>query len=157
MRRNTTNSGFTLVELLIVIVVLGVSAAYAFVRNAGAGAYTQKSQADMLAADIRHVQAMAMNWGYSLQITAGSTGYSVSCVNAGSTAPCNSSPVLNPSTGSSYSVTLSNGVTMSGPATLSIDNFGKPSAAASYVLSSGSSTYTVAVAALTGKVTVGTP
>jgi prepilin-type N-terminal cleavage/methylation domain-containing protein len=159
MARRSTTGGFTLVELMMVMTLIAIIGAYAVVQNASASAYTLKSQADTLAANIRHVQAAATNWGRSLRITltAGTNGsYSVTCVTTG-TSPCNVSPVLNPATGSGYTNALAKGVAISGTSTLDFDNFGKPAAAASYTLSAGGNTFTVAVAALTGNVTVTTP
>jgi hypothetical protein len=51
-------------------------------------------------------------------------------------------------------VSLQQGIAISGPQTLTFDNFGKPSAAASYILIAGGVTVTVSVSAVTGFVTV---
>ncbi len=148
--------GFTLIELLIVIVVLGILSTYAVMRSFSAADATLPSQAQKMASDIRHAQTLAYTWGKSLQlsITAGANGvYSVSCVTPG-ISPCNVSPVLNPSTNNSFSVALQKGVALAGTATLSFNSLGQPNAPASYSLTSGSSTKTISVAALTGYVTV---
>lgn len=152
----SASRGFTLIEMVIVMLVITIMSAYAFAKNGSPSVYSIKSQADTLAADIRHIQSLSMNWGRSLRITRSSTGYTVSCVTSG-TSPCNSSTVTNPTTGSSYAVTLANSMTISGPSTLDIDNFGQPSTAASYTINAGTTTFTVAVAAITGKVTVSSP
>jgi prepilin-type N-terminal cleavage/methylation domain-containing protein len=154
--RRIASHGFTLIELVMVMAVVGVIAAYAVVNNLASGAYTLRSQAESLASNLRHAQAMATTRGRSLRVslTAGTNGsYSVSCVTAGTT-PCDSSPVLDPATGTSFAITVQKGVSIAGPATLDIDNFGKPSAAATYTLTYGGSTFTVTVAPLTGYISI---
>src|SRR5215213_4273363 len=126
-----SEAGFTLVEMVIVMVVLGVLSAYALMANSSPAAYTMLSQAQKMAADIRHAQALASTWGRSLRITAvaGTNGtYSVSCVSTGAS-PCDVSPVINPATGSTFMVSLQRNVALTGPASLDIDSLGKPSAA----------------------------
>jgi MSHA pilin protein MshC len=155
--RLNRQSGFTLVELVIVLVVLGILSVYAAMRNSNPAAYTLRSQAEKMASDLRHVQALATTWGRGLRVAVApdGTGYSVSCVTAG-TSPCNASPVINPTTGSAFTVTLQQGALLAGPVlSLEIDSLGKPNAAATYTLSAGdAATRNVAVAALTGFVTL---
>lgn len=153
---HTREAGFTLVELVIVIVVVGVISAYAFMKNSSSSMYSLKSQGQTMANDVRHVQALATTWGRSLRITtaAGANGtYAVSCVNAGSS-PCDVSPVINPATGTAFSVSLEKDLVLSGPATLDIDSLGKPAASATYQLTIDGATVSVVVQALTGFVTV---
>ncbi len=150
--------GFTLVELIIVIVVLGIVSTYVVMRNFSVADATLPSQAQKMASDIRHAQTLATTWGKSLQLntTAGTNGvYSVSCVIAtAGVSPCGVSPVINPATGNSFSVELQKGVALAGTATLSFNSLGQPNASASYTLTSGGGTKTISVAALTGHVTV---
>jgi len=150
-------SGFTLVEAIIVLVIVGILSAYATMNNGNSSAYTLLSQAETMASDLRHVQALATTWGRSLQVSvvAGTSGsYSVSCVTTGVSAPCNASPVIDPATGSPFRVSLQQSAAITGPALLQIDSLGKPSAAATYVLSAGGVSKSVTVAALTGFVSV---
>jgi MSHA pilin protein MshC len=150
-------AGFTLMELIIVLVVVGVLSAYAMMRNSSSSTFSLLSQAQTLAGDIKHVQSMATVWGKSLTITAtgGANGtYTVSCTTAVA-APCNTNPVINPATGTAFTISLEKGVVLTpSQGTLVINSLGKPASAAQYVLSSGSVNVTVDVAALTGHVTV---
>lgn len=149
-------AGFTLIELVIVIVVISILSTYAIIKSAPASEITLPSQAQKLASDIRHVQVLASSWGKSLRlsITPGTNGsYSVSCVTSDSS-PCNVSPVIDPASSSSFKVSLQKGVVLDGNSTLDFNSLGQPSTAASYTLTSGSSTINVSVAALTGFVTV---
>ena len=150
-------AGFTLMELIIVIVVVGVLSAYAMMKNGSASVFSLLSQAQKMASDIKHVQSMATVMGKSLTIsaTAGANGtYSVSCTTAVA-APCNTNPVINPATGTAFTISLEKGVVLTpSQGTLVINSMGRPASAAQYVLSSDSASVTVDVAALTGHVTV---
>ena len=145
-------------ELVIVLVVVGVLSAYAMMKNSSSSVFSLLSQAQTLAGDIKHVQAMATVWGKSLTITAtgGANGtYSVSCTTSVA-APCNTNPIINPATGTAFAIGLEKGVALSAnPGTLVIDSQGKPASVAQYVLSAPDGTsVTVVVAPLTGHVTV---
>jgi prepilin-type N-terminal cleavage/methylation domain-containing protein len=151
MRRQT---GFTLVELVIVIITIGVISTYAMVMNGSSGTYAVASQAESLARDLRHAQSLAHTWGRSLRVTVspGENGtYSVSCVTAG-TYPCNSPTVIDPSTGAAFTGALEKSAVLA--ATLDFDSFGVPSAAASYTVTYGSAVKTVSLLAITGLVSV---
>jgi prepilin-type N-terminal cleavage/methylation domain-containing protein len=147
--------GFTVVELIMVLVIVGVLSSYAIVR-AETGYYTLSSQASQFARDVRHAQALSHTWGRSLRVTiaTGANGtYSVSCVTSG-TYPCNSSPVIDPATGAAFSGALQQNAVLGGPSTLDFDSAGKPSAAGAYTVTYGTATKTVSVLAITGNVSV---
>lgn len=159
---NIRQSGFTIIELVIVIVLLGILSTYAAIKSVPASTATLPSQAMKMAADLRHVQALASSWGVSLVVLASEGGhvYSVKCKTASATGPCNSLPVVDPVTGTSFSVDLQSsqpGVTFVAPttATLTFDSLGRSDVSAIYTLSSGgsASTSTVSVAVTTGRVT----
>lgn len=58
MRR--THSGFTTVELIVVLVLLGILAAYAAPKFAGRGGYTELTARQDLKQSIRYAQQLAM-------------------------------------------------------------------------------------------------
>ena len=161
MRRDR-QLGFTFMELIIVTVILGIMAAYAIGKSYSMGEGSMLAQAEGMARDIRHTQALAMAWSQSLRltITSGANGsYSVSCVTAGS-APCNASPVVDPATGQGFTSSLSESVSLSGTAsTVDFTSMGQPSAAITFTLTAPVSTTTasVAVSAVSGFVTVSSP
>lgn len=140
-----SQTGFSLVELIVVIVVLGILSAYAVMRNITPAEMTVPSQAQTMASDIRHVQTLATTWGRRMRITITGTGYSVSCVDGAIPCP-------------TFSVSLQNGVTLTTISITPLDfnSLGEPldsssaATSASYTLGSGSSVKTVSVQALTG-------
>ena len=157
-------AGFTLLELVAVILVLGVLAVFAAVRWQAIDTYTSTTQADQLARDIRHAQTLAISWGLPLRVSvnAGGTAYSVVCVNGTTVAPCVAAGniVVDPVTSQPYTVTLPAGVTLAPVASnTDFDNFGRPVAAGvlmsanparTFTLSGGGNTATVVVAPITG-------
>ncbi len=157
-------SGFTLIEMIAVMVVLSVLAATVSLRW-GATDSTISYQADLLARNLRHAQMLAMTWGQSLRITGTGASYSVACVAGSPSPPCNTSPgpVIDPATGSAFTVTLSNNVTVSATA-VEIDSLGRPlsagvllSVARIFTLSGAGQTWSVRVAPITGFVSVSSP
>ncbi len=142
--RPTLQSGFTLVELIIVIVLLGIMSAYAMMESVSPAEVTLPSQAEKMASDIRHAQTLAYTTGKRTRLTIddGVNGtYSVTCVTPPT--PCSTD----------FSVTLQKGVVLGDSPTMDFNTLGQPSAAASYTLTSDS-TKTISVEALTGNVTV---
>lgn len=151
-----------MIELIMVLIVLGVLVAVTASRWNATDA-TAGYQADLLARNIRHMQILAMSWGQPLRLTVASPTYSVSCVTASTTAPCNASPVIDPAAGNAFSETLANNVTLAGVA-IDIDSLGRPVSGGAlltanrvYTLTAGAQTWSVTVAPLTGFTTVSSP
>lgn len=157
--------GFTFLDMLLVSIIVAMLAAYAVMRINSTGENTLWYQAQRLARDIRHVQVMAATYGRSLQITAtpGTNGsYSVSCVTSG-TAPCDVTPIIDPVSGSAFTVTLQNDVSLavSGTNPAAFDLQGRPlsggaisTSTTTYTLTANGTSAVVAVAPITGFVAV---
>jgi type II secretory pathway pseudopilin PulG len=148
--------GWSLIELVVVLIACSAIAYFA-IRNFQPRDAISLQQAERLRDDLRHAQMLAITWNQALRITTAATGYSVSCVTAGS-APCNASPVIDPASGRTYSVNLETDLTLAGPGfTLDLDALGRPkngaafiSASATYTITGGSAARTVTVQPLTG-------
>ncbi len=143
-------AGFTLVELIIVIAVLGIISAYAMMRGGSPAEVSLPSQAQTLASDIRRAQTLAYTSGQRMRLTINSptTGsYRVACITP--TPPATSCAT-------DFSVAVQKGVALAGTTTLDFISSGEPLTSASYTLTYGSQN-TVCVAALTGFVKVAPP
>jgi len=153
-------AGVTFIDTLVVVVIVSLLGAFAVMRMNTQGENTLWFQAHKLARDIRHVQVLSATYGKSIQMSVTSAGYSVTCV---ASLPCNSTVLIDPVTGDSFSTTFQNGVAAGGSATIVFDNQGRPlsslggayaGSATSVTLSANGTSSVVAVAPNTGFVTV---
>lgn len=149
--------GYTVIELIAVMVVVAILSAFALMKNVSSAEATLPSQVQKMASDIRHAQVLASTWGQRLRITAGAGSYRVSC-STSMASPCpsaTSTPITDPATGSSFQIALQKNVVFVNPttATLDINSLGQPLSAASYTLRANSDK-TISVSPLTGLVTV---
>lgn len=166
---SASTSGFTLIELVLVIVILGILSIYPMMKSVPITELTLPSQAQKLASDIRHAQVLAATWGKHLQLTmtSGLNGanakYSLSCVIVENSPPCNVTPVIDPTTGSSFNVKLQKRVAGIGTEILNLNSMGQPTnvSAVNFSLcfpdcgiTTNPSKKTITVQALTGFVTV---
>jgi MSHA pilin protein MshC len=148
--------GFTLVELVLVIVILGVIAVYAAPRF-DRDAFDAAAAADELTEAIRYTQEMAMSHsGYdedgdgnldNYGITISTSGYTVTLVDSDSI-----SNVRNPITrAASYTESWS-GISLTPATTINFDSRGRPDlgADASITLTSGGDSETVVIEQTTG-------
>jgi len=121
-----TQIGFTLVELIIVLVLVGILSSYAVVRTSDSDSLLLQSYADQFSQHIKHTQMLAMTWGQSLGLSVNSAGYQVSCLSAASTPPCNSSPVIDPATGQLFTISVGDKVVFLDSGSIAFDALGRP-------------------------------
>jgi MSHA pilin protein MshC len=82
------SGGFTLVELVAVLVILGIVAAYAGPRLFANAAFTERGYADEIAASLRYARRIAIASDCNVRFTVNTAGYSaaqptVRCITAG--------------------------------------------------------------------------
>lgn len=132
----------------MVLVVVGVLAAYAVPRFSGSAEMTYTHQADALMRDLRHAQQLAIAWNRPLRFTVTASDYSVACVTAGA-APCDVSPVVDPARGGSFQVSAISGIAF-GATSIDLDTLGRPNAAAAIAVTGGGQTASVNINAVGG-------
>ncbi|NNG11615.1 MAG: prepilin-type N-terminal cleavage/methylation domain-containing protein [Halobacteria archaeon] len=144
--------GFTLIELLLVLVILGALSAYALPRWEPTDT-TVAAQADRLARDLRHAQALAMNQGRSLR-------FDIQPPSAYRVTDSGGTTVTDPADQQAFQVTLDNNVTLGGNDT-EFDSLGRPvsggtllAADRNFTLNGNSATVTVTLSPVTGFVAI---
>ncbi|MDH5513390.1 MAG: hypothetical protein OEY27_09295 [Gammaproteobacteria bacterium] len=98
--RSTRRSGFTLVELVAIILLVGVLAFTVVPRFLTKGSIDVSVKAEQLANDIRFTQSLAMTSGRSNRIELTATTYKITTSTGG--------PVVHPATGSAAAISLNN-------------------------------------------------
>jgi len=126
--------GFTLVELIMVIVLISIIAVSVIPKFLDTSAFSLEGAASMAAADIRYTQELAMgtNNPKTIVFTTTNTHYTVD----------------------SRNVNLPSRVTISSGATFTFNSLGEPTAGggSSVTLSAGTQTKTITVESYTGRV-----
>jgi prepilin-type N-terminal cleavage/methylation domain-containing protein len=150
-------AGFTLLELVFTIVILGALAKFAVMKLVTPATMTLPTQAQSLADLIRRAQSLAVVRGQRMSVSVATSGangrVAIACI---ASAPCNTDT----------SLTVSQGAVLGSGSTIYFNSLGQPvnSAGAalssdatftlSYETGSNNATYTVTVSALTGRVSV---
>lgn len=100
------HAGFTLIEFVVVLILIGILAATFVARSSNKGALTFTGQAQQLASDIRYVQTLSMTRGQRHCLNLTGTGYSMTTSN------CSTSAGVEHPAGATFPVTL-DGVALS--------------------------------------------
>jgi prepilin-type N-terminal cleavage/methylation domain-containing protein len=98
-------AGFTLVEIVVAILLIGILAYTVIPRYQNRSVFDVNAQAEQLASDIRYTQSLAMTSGQRNRINLAATSYQIT-TSAGV-------PAVHPATGSSAAISLTN-VSLSG-------------------------------------------
>jgi len=148
-------SGFTIVELVAVMVITGIVAAIAAPRFIGVDAFDARGSYGTLTSALRYTQKTAIAQRRNVYVNL-NTSTRVVCL--GYTSDC-SSTVIDPATQAAYSKTLSSNVSITASTTpLGFDGLGRPvpNATATFTITNAvvpsESTRTITVEADTGYV-----
>jgi MSHA pilin protein MshC len=155
MREPSTKlrTGFTLVELVVVIVLMAILVGLAVPRFFGQGEFEAPAFARELASAARYAQKLAVVSGCPVNLTVSSTGYALFQPQA-TTPPCSGTPTMtlpvkHPASGEDFAATVPTGVAL-GAGTVTFSAAGVPDAAASFTVGD----LTVSIAAGSGYVEV---
>lgn len=152
-------SGFTLVEFIVVLVLLGIFSAVVSVRWRSAGAYTVRAQADWLAANIQHLQNLSSTQGRVLRLNIHPDRY---CATLPPETDC-AKAIKDPATSKPFHVVLADAVLLAG-SSVDFDSLGRPVDSAGLLttarklqLTADTTTWSVILSPNTGFVSVAAP
>jgi len=146
--RFSRNGGFTLMEMVITMVLIGILSAVALTNLRAQAQHSVTVQADQLRRDLSHIQLLAISRASRLRLTVNTAGtnYTVTTCPTGSVCTNSSSFIglIDPATGVNFSVALTDGATLS-PANsiLDFDSLGRPQSAGSLIATIPAVTYTL--------------
>jgi MSHA pilin protein MshC len=130
-----TQRGFTLAELIVVLLLTSILAAVAIPRLFNQGEFAARGARDFVGAALRYAQKSAVAMRRNVCVSLGTTSLGVTYAStAGSTQACGSGNALaNPANGLPYSDAsnvLPGGASLAGTASVSFDALGRPMSAA---------------------------
>ena len=155
--RGVARVGFTLIELIVVVVILAIMAAVVIPYVTGTSSMKAQSAARLVMSDLEYAQDLAITSQSDITVTFDTSGNFYGVSNE-------SGPLNHPITKKTYVVdfdTLAglSGVSLTaasfgGGSSVTFDSLGAPSPDGSVNVSAGVSGYQVTVAPITGRVTV---
>lgn len=148
---------FTLAELMVVVVIIGISAGMVIPYASSAGDTAALAGARMIVCDMQYAQNTAITTQNPVTVTFSTNGESYTLANE-------SGPLIHPMNKAAYVVDFSSqrgfegldivSADFSGAAAVVFDELGSPGNAGTVTLQAGAQVYEIKVAAATGKVTV---
>lgn len=135
-------AGFSLMELIAVMLLAAILAAVALPRFYQSGAFAGRGFADQTLAALRYAQkaAVAMRRDVCVAIDANAGTLALTyAATAGAGQPCNGGDLLNPASGQAFVITAPAGVGFAAGANFMFDSLGRPLAANGALLGAATS------------------
>jgi len=155
--RVTSATAFTLVEILVVVIIMGIAAGVVIPMAIDSGDLQAAGGARMLASDLQYAQSTAITTQTPVTVTFNISGDSYTLSNA-------SGPLIHPMTKDAYTVDFDTiggfssldlvSVSFGGEAEVTFDELGSPGNPGTVTIQAGAYTYQITVSAATGRVTV---
>ena len=120
--RSGRGRGFTMVELVVVIVIVGLMAAVIAPRFVGRDAFASRGFFDEAQSVVRYAQKTAVAWRRPVYVCVTATAVKAGSLNNS----CASSLLVHPATGAELTTTAPAGVTLSPTGNFSFDGAGRP-------------------------------
>lgn len=118
--RSGRSRGFTIVEMVVTIAILGLLAAVLGPRFSGRDAFASRGFHDEAQSVVRYAQKTAIAWRRPVFVCVTAT-----VISAGSAAGC-ATPLVHPATGAALTATAPSSVTLT-PVSFGFDGAGRPS------------------------------
>jgi len=120
--RSGRGRGFTMVEMVVVIVIVGLMAAVIGPRFVGRDAFASRGFYDEAQSVVRYAQKTAVAWRRPVYVCVTATAVKAGSLNNS----CASSLLVHPATGAALTTTAPAGVTLSPTGNFSFDGAGRP-------------------------------
>ncbi len=144
-------TGFTLVELIIVIVIMGILASVAVPRFFERDAFDERGYYEDALAALRYAQKLAVATGCQVQVTITTGSYTLNQRATTCTTGAFTRDVFNPGNpGNAYTKAAPAGLTLSPATTLTFNGLGQASSGTTLTLTGTSDTRSITVVAETG-------
>lgn len=128
--------GFTLVELIVTLILVGILSAVAIPRFMGRGSFDTRGFHDQVITAIQFARQQAVAQRRQVCVTVNAAGLTIMRALAPPPGVCGATPLLNPATGAAYALVAPAGVVLGGtggtalPLALTFDPLGQVNTAA---------------------------
>ncbi len=152
-------TGFTMIELMIVVVIIGIAAAMAVPMVSSAASFQIRSAGNIVAADLEYAKSLSISRGRSYRVVfdPATESYQIQDPNGAAIAPPGRKSPTRFGPGSQLNNVLISSANFGGAQTVTFDYLGSPqglSAQGVVTLQAGNHTKTVTVEPITGFISV---